>query len=188
MKKRVMSFILVVILMLSVSVPVMAAGSDQIAAANGLYTLGLFKGSGTNTDGTPIYELDRAPTRQEAITMLVRLLGKESEALEGEYTVPFTDVDAWAGPYVGYAYENGLTLGTGDTTFGGSGTVTASEYLTFVLRALGYDSNTDFTWDKAWVKSDAIGLTGGEYADGFCVFAGRCGQHIVRLTFLQGKG
>lgn len=141
----------------------MAVGSDQIAAANGLYTLGLFKGSGTNTDGTPIYDLDRAPTRQEAITMLIRLLGKESEALSGEYSAPFTDVDAWAGPYVGYAYENGLALGTGDTTFGGSVTVTASEYLTFVLRALGYDSNTDFSWDKAWEKSDSIGLTDGEY-------------------------
>lgn len=49
-------------------------------AAQNLYELGLFNGTGTDTDGNPIFDLDRAPTRHEAVTMLVRLLGKGEEA------------------------------------------------------------------------------------------------------------
>lgn len=135
------------------------------AAADKLNGLGLFQGVGDNADGTPNYELNRAPNRMEAITMLVRLLGKEAAATAGTWETPFTDVDAWALPYVGYAYTNGLTLGTGDTTFGGADTITASQYLTFVLRALGYDSSSDFTWDAAWELSDKLGITAGEYKD-----------------------
>lgn len=41
--------------------------------------------------------------------------------------------------------------------------MSASQYLTLVLRALGYTSGTDFQWDKAWELSDRIGLTDGRY-------------------------
>lgn len=102
--------------------------------------------------------------------MLVRLLGKEEEAKAGTWEIPFTDVDNWAKPYVGYAYANGLTTGTGDNIFGSADTVTASQYLTFVLRALGYESGTDFQWNKAWEKSDKIGLTDGRYNAGTTEF------------------
>lgn len=68
---------------------------------------------GTDSDGAPVFELGRAMTRSEAVTMLVRLLGRENEALSGKWETPFTDVPAWAEPYVGLAYENGLTTGTG---------------------------------------------------------------------------
>ena len=63
--------------------------------------------------------MDRAPTRQEAVVMLVRLLGQEKTAQNGAYQHPFTDVASWASPYVGYAYQNGLAQGIGVTTFGG---------------------------------------------------------------------
>ena len=49
--------------------------------------------------------------------------------------------------------------GTSSTTYSGNATVTASQYLTFVLRALDYDSSTDFQWDKAWELSDKLGIT-----------------------------
>ncbi len=97
-------------------------------------------------------------TREQAVTMLVRLLGAEDAAKAGSYETPFTDVAPWAQPYVGYAYANGLTKGTGKTRFGGSDIVTTSQYLTFVLRALGYESGTDFQWDSAWTMADALGL------------------------------
>ena len=98
--------------------------------------------------------------------MLVRLLGKESEAKSGSWTTPFTDVAAWAKPYVGYAYANGLTTGVGKGLFGGGRPVTAAQYLTFVLRALGYESGTDFSWDTAWTLTDALGITNGQYHAG----------------------
>jgi len=151
------------ILLLVPLVPPAEAVADA-TTANDLYALGLFRGVGDNKDGTPNFALDRVPTRHEAITMLVRLLGKEDEAQSGTWTTPFTDVADWAKPYVGYAYTAGLTTGTSDTTFGGFETVTASQYITFVLRALGYSSGGDFQWDKAWELSDELGFTNGEYS------------------------
>ena len=136
---------------------------SPIDAANKLYKLGLFRGVGINADGTPNFDLDRAPTRAEAITMFVRLLGKENEALAGTWSTPFTDVAAWAKPYVGYAYENGLTNGVSATKFDSNSPATASMYITFVLRALGYSSDSDFAWNAAWELSDVLGFTRGEY-------------------------
>ena len=157
----VLSIALVVTLIPFVSPPALASvGMD---AAENLYTLGLFQGVGDNADGTPNFALDRAPTRNEAVTMLVRLLGKENDAQNSTSTMPFTDVANWAKPYVGYAYTNGLTTGTSATTFNGADTITASQYITFVLRALGYSSGSDFAWDSAWVLSDELGFTSGEY-------------------------
>jgi len=163
--KKVLGILIVLVMILSAGSAVSAAGAEAVTAADTLYELGLFNGTGTNAYGRPVYDLDRAPTRQEAVTMLVRLLGKDAEAKKGSWETPFTDVDDWAKPYVGYAYENGLTNGTSATTFGGNETVTASQYLTFVLRSLGYDSNTDFQWDAAWDLSDQIGLTDGRYTN-----------------------
>lgn len=134
-----------------------------LEAADALYELGLFKGVGDNEDGSPNYELERAATRAEAVTMLVRLLGQETAAQNGDWETPFVDVADWAKPYVGYAYANGLTLGTGETTFGSDQAVSAAQYLTFVLRALGYSSETDFAWDSAWEFADEILLTDGYY-------------------------
>lgn len=150
-------------LVMGLAVPAFAANDEADQAAQALYELGLFSGTGLNADGTPNFDLKRSPTRQEAITMLVRLLGKEKEAQAGTWETPFTDVDGWAKPYVGYAYTNHLTGGTSPTTFSGNDTITVSQYITFILRALGYADGADFQWDKAWELSDKIGLTSGEY-------------------------
>lgn len=164
MRKQIIALLLVLAMVLSVApITGLAASDEAIQAANALYELGLFQGTGANADGTPNFDLDRTPTRHEAVTMLVRLLGKEDEAKAGTWETPFTDVDDWAKPYVGYAYTNGLTTGTSETTFGGANTIDAPQYLTFVLRALGYTSGTDFQWDKPWELSDSIGLTDGNY-------------------------
>ena len=147
-----------------------AASAEATDAAECLYELGLFNGTGVNADGSPIFSLDRVPTRNEAIKMLVVLLGKENEAKQGTWQTPFTDVASWAEPFVGYAYANGLTSGTSPTTYGGDNPVTATQYLTFVLRALGYQTGTDFQWDEAWKLSDQIGITAREYQNGSRTF------------------
>lgn len=163
MRKKLFSLLLVVAMSFTLVPTAFAASNDAVAAANALYELGLFKGTGINADGTPNFDLDRAPTRNEAVTMLVRLLGKEDRATSGTWEIPFTDVADWAKPYVGCAYADGLTTGTSATTFGGDAVISASQYITFVLRALGYESGTDFRWDSAWELSDKIGLTSGQY-------------------------
>ena len=148
---------------LSFSAAAVQIDSPEDYAADILYQLGLFQGVGKNPDGSPNYDLLGTPNREVAVTMLVRLLGKDAEVKKSTYTTPFTDVSDWAKPYVGYAYQNKLTLGTSKTTFGGSDAVTAAQYLTFVLRALGYSSDSDFSWSAPWDLSDALGMTYGEY-------------------------
>lgn len=161
--KRTVALILLIVLMLSLVPAAFAASDEAVSAANALHELGLFNGTGVGADGKPNFDLDRTPTRNEAVTMLVRLLGKEDEAKAGIWKTPFTDVPQWAMPYVGYAYEHGLTTGMSATLYSGNKPVTVSQYLTFVLRSLGYTSGADFQWDKAWVLSDQIGLTQGQY-------------------------
>lgn len=126
------------------------SGPQGEEAAMKLKRLGLFQGVGTNPDGSTNFDLNRAPLRVEAMIMLVKLLGKYEEAVQGTWTHPFTDVPAWADAVVGYAYENKLTSGISATKFGSTNIATAQMYLTFVLRALGYSSEAggDFTWDK----------------------------------------
>jgi len=164
--KKVLSLILTLVLVCGLIPAAHAAEDEAVQAAQTLYELGLFKGTGTNRDGTPVFDLDKIPTRNQAVIMLVRLLGKEEEALAGTWELPFTDVakNSTAYPYIGYAYANGLANGTSTTTYGGGNPIRANQYITFVLRALGYTSGEDFQVSTAWEFSDKIGLTGGEYS------------------------
>lgn len=135
-------------------------------AANDLYVLGLFKGTGTDPLGKPKFDLLVKPSRQVAITMLVRLLGKEMEATSKTWQHPFTDVDKWAEPYVGYAYASGLTKGISSDRFGANDLVTTYQYLTFALRALGYnDAAGDFRWDDPLPLTRQIELTAEDYTN-----------------------
>ena len=103
MKKLVLLFILLVLL-LSIGVPCSAAGLDKADyQAEQLKIMGLLKDV-PNTD----FDLDRMPTRTEALVMFIRLLGKEDEVLAGSWSHPFTDVPSWADKYVGYSYEKSL--------------------------------------------------------------------------------
>lgn len=134
-----------------------AANFDH--CADQLKDLGLFQGTEQG------YELDRAPTRAEAATMLVRLLGKEDEAKKLEYTAPFTDLAGWEKPYVQYLYDNGLTTGATATTFEPEEGCSAQMYTTFLLRALGYSDKADgdFTYAEAVTFGESVGLV--DYAN-----------------------
>ena len=165
MFKRIMTILLAIVFCLPLVFGVVSASSDAREAATKLNSLGLFNGVGINAQGDPEFALDRTPTRAEAVTMLVRLIGKETEALSNSSPLPFTDVPEWAIPYVSFAYRSNLALGVNEETFSSNRAVTASEYITFILSALGYTSGADFEWDKAWILSDEIGITGGRYND-----------------------
>ena len=92
MKKRIKLSLILFSLCIILSVSVFASDFDN--AADALSELGLFRGTEKG------FELDREPTRAEAATMLVRLLGAENEAMTLTYTAPYTDVYDWAKPYV----------------------------------------------------------------------------------------
>lgn len=130
-----------------------ARAVDFTTHAETLNRMGLFLGTGSG------YELDRTPLRSEAAVMLVRLLGKEADAKSGAYQHPFQDVPAWADPYVGYLYENGMTKGTSGTTYSPSVPCDLSMYTVFVLRSLGYTEEAgDFTYAGAVQKGQTLGL------------------------------
>ena len=152
--KPAIFFVLLLTMSLTLLRPAYAADMAKAETqATALKQLRLFKGVSA-TD----FDLDRAPTRAEALVMLIRVLGKETEALNGDWTHPFTDVEPWAAKYVGYAYEKGLTKGVSGTEFG-AGDADSDMYLTFVLRALGYDDAAgDFVWDEPDALATSTGI------------------------------
>lgn len=163
MRKKLLSLCLVVTMIISLIPAASAASEEAIVAAESLYELGLFNGTGKDANGNPVFDLDSVPSRHQAVVLLVRLLGKDEDAKSGTWNIPFTDVAEWAKPYVGYAYANGLTSGTSSTTYSGNRDATVAQYLTFVLRALGYTSGIDFQYNSVFDFADKIGLTDGRY-------------------------
>ncbi len=84
---------------------------------------------------------------------------RESEALSANNSNPFTDVAEWAIPYVSYAYANGITKGISATEFDGDGVMKDYEFITMILRTLGYsDANGDFTWNTPYALAKEVGL------------------------------
>ena len=130
---------------------------DYPAMAASLKTLTLFRGSDTGYGEG--FDLEKAPTRMEALIMLIRLLGEESEALTCTAYQPFTDVPDWALPYAAYAYSNGV----GPTTFGTTMSASAEMYTEFLLRALRYSSTAQSDISNAPERAYFVGvLTAGE--------------------------
>lgn len=135
--------------------PVYSADVDVAYAttlADELKALGLFEGTSKG------YELERPATRVEGMVMLLRLMKKENRAVSDANTHPFVDVPVWANHYIGFAYKNGLTSGTSETTFGESN-LNSAQYITLVLRALGYSERLNrFTWSNPYDFAQSIGL------------------------------
>jgi hypothetical protein len=128
-----------------------ASGSIDFASrADALKEMGLFQGSASG------YNLENTATRVQGLVMFIRMLGLEDEALAYTGTHPFTDVPVgnWAYRYVAYAYQNGFTTGTSATKFSPDRTLTAQNYITFLMRALNYDEGTEFSYST--VLTDCV--------------------------------
>lgn len=145
--------------------------TDYNALADALRSMGLFKGSDLPYGSG--YELENAPTRIQGLILFLRLLGEEQAALtnSGGSGVTFADVPAWALPYVSYAYDKGYTKGVetdgqGRVWFGPENNLAPNDYVTFLLRALGYsEAGSDFSWLTAAHDARTLGvLTEGEEA------------------------
>lgn len=162
-------FLMAMLLTVALVLPVSATDSSAEQAADTLYSLGLFRGTGVDEQGQPRFDLGRSATRGEAVVMLIRLMGREQEALACTASQPFTDVPQWADRYVAYAYEQGLTNGIGGGQFGSEVETTGNMYLAFVLRALGYQDGGDkaaYTYATAADFAAQIGVTDRVYTEG----------------------
>lgn len=147
------------------------AGVDYNALADALAEMGLFQGTGTAYGKG--YDLEVTATRVMGVVMFLRLIGEEEAALASTATCPFADAPAWSQRYLAYAYEKGYTNGVGADGagrlyFAPDRAISAAEYMTLILRALGYTdsgASPDFTWDTAVSRSVDLGvLTPGEQA------------------------
>lgn len=156
--KRFLTVLLAFSLLLALYVPADAAHVSGDEAIGTLETLGLVKGTGNGFEG------ERQATRAEGLVMLLRFLGKETDVLRSNYACGFTDA-GWASKYIAYAAEKGLVKGYSETTFGTNDAIDVRDYLTMMLRALGYsDAEGDFTWQGSIAFADKVGLTHGEYS------------------------
>lgn len=141
--------------------------TDYNAMADALKAMGLFQGS-DRAYGSG-YDLEFAPTRIQGLIMFLRLLGEEQTALnDSGGTVTFADVPDWALPYAAYAYAKGYTKGQSlddqqRVIFGSNDPLASRDYMTFLLRALGYSDEKDFQWLTAVEDGQRLGvLTSGE--------------------------
>lgn len=127
----------------------------DVQMADALKEKQLFKGTENG------YELDKPLTRAEGTAMLVRLIGKEADAMNASYSDEFTDVSEndWFAKYVAFAKNNKIVAGTGDGNFTPERNMTAAEFTALVLRAFGYaeaqPENAFETAKKAGLMSDA---------------------------------
>lgn len=119
---------------------------DAKECADTLYDFGLFKGTDKG------YELEKSLTREESATILVRLLGEEEKVDANDFDEVFIDVDKdrWSYAYVMYCYKHNITKGTGADTFSPDVQIDATQFITLMMRLLGY---TEVNPDTALKKS-----------------------------------
>ena len=127
---------------------------DYGSLATALDTMGLFQGTGTS------YDLESSATRVQGLVMFLRILGEEEQALAYTGSHPFTDIPKshWAYSYVAYAYHKGYTTGTSASQFTPNASITVQQYLTFLLRALGYQEGAQFTYASVLQDCATLGV------------------------------
>ena len=145
------------------------APSDEVdynELADALKAMGVFGGSSTGYGSS--YELELPATRVQGLIMFLRIMGEEEAALACTGKAPFTDVPDWCQGYVAYGAERGYVGGYGDGRFGTDNPLRAREYLTMLLRALGYrdgGESPDFNFDNVIPRARELGvITAGEEA------------------------
>lgn len=150
-RMKFLSTILIFFLVITLNVAFICASERETTLKEDLMILGIIK------DGTGVYDTNIV-NKQEMVTVLVRMLGKEEYALNEDVSIPFTDVAKWNEKYVNYVYNEDILKGTSDTTFGGKEYFGINHAVTFMLRTLGYEDEKDFEWNKAYDYALEIGL------------------------------
>ena len=156
MRQKIVSVSLACILCLGMAVPAYAAEQPAEIEAAGAYLRerGVYQG-----DGSGNLMLDKGLTRAEMAAILTRLHG-EGEVNPDLYTWAcyFTDVPAWAKPYVGYCTANLLVAGYDATRYGPNDPVTPAMACTVILRCCGYEDGEGSVWSYGTACQYAVGL------------------------------
>ena len=158
--KKLIAVIMTVALLASMMIPALAASYQTEATA--LTNAGLM-------NGTPGTGLDTLLTRDQGIAFTVRAMGAEKAAiamtagaiaLQMAKVVDFAAVPGWATNYAAYAIANKITNGNrinadGRITFSAKDPLSGRQFITMMLRSLGY---TGVTLDNCLDKAVASGM------------------------------
>ncbi|MDO4772709.1 MAG: S-layer homology domain-containing protein [Bacillota bacterium] len=126
-------------------------------ALEALKGYGAIKGDGTADP----FKMESELKRQNAAVILVRLLGVENDAKATEVKEkPFTDLpnDDFYKSIIQYVKAKGIFKGTSSEKFGFNEAITAQQFATINLRALGYEVDTDEAYGKALETAKKLGL------------------------------
>lgn len=127
------------------------AGTEYEAAVEALVELGIVSGYPDKT-----YLPEEKVTRAQMAKLLVIAAGLERAAQVSVGATKFNDVPAnhWACGYINVASEYGYIVGYGDGNFGPDATVTYSQAVTMVIRALGYTTVVEAkgTWPTNYIN------------------------------------
>ena len=166
MKKLFCTILILLLLCTAIPLSSGALEVDGQVAAERLSALGLLAGVGTNADGAVNFDIDGSLNRAQSTTQVVRFLGAEKDALSSDNKHPFTDLAAWAVPYVSYAYANKIVNGVSANKFGSDSQMSDAAFLTLILRVLGYsDAEGDFAWNNPYALAKKVGIIENETPD-----------------------
>ena len=160
--KRALSLALASVMLLGMMVVGTSAASyKDVDSKDNLESIEVLKMVGIMTgDDKGNFNPDKMVTRNEMAVVMCNLLGLKTGG-----THPFTDVPAWAAPFVAACYNNGIIAGVSATQFNGDANVTAVQAGLMLMKALGYFGYAgEFgdSWKLAVVKqADKINLYDG---------------------------
>jgi hypothetical protein len=128
--------------------------NDMAAILNRLNIL-----QGINGD----YQLNNRLDRVQAITIIIRMLGKENYVIQNKDDLKRTKysdvpVDSWYAPYVGYSTMNNIIAGDDEGKFLPTKPTSEKQFLKMLLCALGYEYGRDFDWTNVYQKAYETGL------------------------------
>ena len=104
---------------------------ENVEAIEVLQTVGVMEG-----DNNGNFNPDDYVTREQMAVIMSKLLNLDYNYYQG--TNPFSDVPAWAAPYVAACAANGITSGIGGGMYGAGQNVNAVQAALMMLKALGY--------------------------------------------------
>ena len=145
--KRVLSLTLASVMLLGMMVVgSSAADYADVTSEHNAEAIEVLQAANIMVGDNGNFNPDKNVTRNEMAVVMSNLMNYRVSSYSG--TSPFTDVPAWAEPYVAACYTNGITSGMTATTYGGDKTVTAGQAALMLMKALGYfQYQSDFGTD-----------------------------------------
>ena len=113
------------------------AGSDYSEAITMLSDLGIIQGK---DDGK--YHPEDTITRAEACALIARMMTGDPNVSQYVGAQNFSDVvsGSWKDSAIGYCYINNIVIGVGNNKFEPDRAITDAEFITMVVRAMGYET------------------------------------------------